>query len=83
MGAPIVFLAAVTGNPIKAPADGAITDYPRWATFRKGTALSAQLLVCMILTLTIAWLALQLPFATLVGKCIKLGMGEPGPLAWG
>jgi hypothetical protein len=31
----------------------------------------------MVLTLTIAWLALQLPLGTLAGKCIRFGMGEP------
>jgi hypothetical protein len=43
----------------------------------RGTTISSQALICMVLTLTIAWLALQLPLGTLAGKCIRFGMGEP------
>jgi hypothetical protein len=45
--------------------------------FRKGNHNPIQALICMVLTLTIAWLALQLPLGTLAGKCIRFGMGEP------
>jgi hypothetical protein len=31
----------------------------------------------MLATVIIFWFALQLPLATLIGKSIKLGMGEP------
>jgi hypothetical protein len=31
----------------------------------------------MVTTVIVIWFALQLPLATLIGKCIKLGMGEP------
>ena len=33
--------------------------------------------LAMVATVIVIWFALQLPLATLIGKCIKLGMGEP------
>jgi hypothetical protein len=35
----------------------------------------------MVLAVIIAWLAVQIPLASLVGRCIKLGMDEPATRA--